>query len=114
MSYDISLEIDTGGDVPFEIYECNITFNLYKMFSVAFQDAFGVESDSINFLDGMNAGEAVIHLERAIRRMKKEPDAYKRYDSPNGWGLYIHALPFLERWLSACRENPKTIISVRK
>lgn len=113
MSYDISLRIDTGGSYPHEVYQSNITFNLHRMFSNAFRYN-GQLSDSINFLDGMKAEDAAAHLGKAVERMKKYPDYFRQFDSPNGWGIYDHALPMLEEWLAACLEHPKTIVKIDK
>jgi hypothetical protein len=38
--------------------------------------------------------------------MKSYPARFEKHNSPNGWGLYKHFLPFVEEYLSACEAHP--------
>ena len=38
--------------------------------------------------------------------MKNDPERFKVFDSPNGWGLYVHLVPWIEKYLAACIEHP--------
>lgn len=44
--------------------------------------------------------------------MKKEPERFKKFGSPNGWGTYEHFLPWVESYLKACEEYPDATIEV--
>ena len=46
--------------------------------------------------------------------MKARPEHYKKFDSEYGWGLYIHFLPWVEKYLEACKNYPDAEISVSR
>ena len=50
-------------------------------------------------------------IEEGLRLLKAEPERFKRFDSPNGWGTYKHFVPFVEKVLAACREYPDADVS---
>ena len=35
---------------------------------------------------------------------------YSTFDSPNGWGLYEHFVPFVAKYLAACIANPTATV----
>jgi hypothetical protein len=35
-------------------------------------------------------------------------------DSPNGWGSYEFAMPWIEKFLAACEAHPKALIGVSR
>ncbi len=91
------------------VYSANITHNLAKMakaagiYDICWQpQEIGVEQ----------AADIVPILEKGLADMKKRPEFYETFDSPNGWGLYKHFVPWLEKYLAACQENPDAIIEV--
>ncbi len=53
-------------------------------------------------------------LERGLADLKERPEYFKQFDSPNGWGIYDDFIPFVEGYLSACREFPETNIYVSR
>lgn len=106
MSYDITLEIDTGGEFLAEVCEVgNHTYNTSQMFF----KALGI---GLTELSGRNAGETIELLERAVKHMEENADEYTPLNPPNGWGSYDTALTYLNRILTACRKHPKSTISV--
>ncbi len=87
------------------LFETNITHNLGGMFE---------EAGVYNILwrgDGMVAGEVLTKLKAALDLMEAEPERFKKHDSPNGWGLYIHAVPWLRGIVEACKNHPHATIS---
>lgn len=105
MSYDIRLEIDTGGPEPATVgREFNMTSNVAPMWRRAGADLAAA--------DGKSAGGLVLFLDAAIRRMKANPDEYRAMDPPNGWGTYEGCLEFLQELRDACAANPNTIVRV--
>jgi hypothetical protein len=58
------------------------------------------------------AYEIIPILEKGLESMKATPEYYKTFDSPNGWGLYEHFLPFVEGYLAACKQYPEAIVDV--
>ena len=39
---------------------------------------------------------------------------FEAFNAPNGWGLYIHFVPFVEAVLAACEEHPDATIRVSR
>lgn len=81
-------------------FSSNITHNLTEMF-----DEAGVY-EILWRGDGLRAGDVLPRLEEALALMRADPPRFEKHNSPNGWGLYIHAVPWLARVVDACREYP--------
>ena len=62
----------------------------------------------------VRAYEIIPILEKGLEDMRARPEHYKTFDSPNGWGTYVHFVPFIEEYLSACKEFPQAIVSVSR
>ena len=93
------------------VFDANITHNLGKM-----ADAAGIyyacwRPEEINC---KLARDIIPILEKGYEDMKSRPDYFKQFDSPNGWGLYIHFLPWVEKYLEACKTYPDAEISVSR
>lgn len=52
------------------------------------------------------ASDIISKLKKGIDLLKSNPDEFKKYNSPNGWGKYEDFLSFLEEYLQACIDNP--------
>lgn len=92
-------------------FSANITHNLNEMADAA--GIYGIvwrpDENGIT-----KAKQLVSPLRKAIAEMKADPVRFKKFNSPNGWGLYKHFVPWLEEYLSACERMPKAIISVSR
>lgn len=113
MSLDIYLgqEIDLGGpDGPewHEVYNANITHNLGRMWQCA-----GVY-DALYESHGKTAVDILPALEVGCDFMLTYPDECKKHNAPNGWGLYEHAVPWLQKLIAACRRYPKATVKVSR
>lgn len=93
------------------VFDANITHNLNKM-----ADAAGiyVACWRPEEIGATKASDIIPILEKGFEDMKTRPEHYKQFDSPNGWGLYIHFLPWVESYLNACRKYPDAIIEVSR
>lgn len=60
------------------------------------------------------ASELVTPLCDGLNKLKAYPKKYETFNSPNGWGLYKHFVPFVENYLNACIENPEATVSVSR
>lgn len=104
MSYDIWLEIDTGGESPAALTDTwSPTFNLGAMFRLAL-------GHRLTEFNGTLGRDAIPTLENAILEMLKNPAMFKELNPPNGWGSYEGALEFLNELLIACTHHPKATI----
>lgn len=53
-------------------------------------------------------------LEKGLSDLKTRPEYFEKFNSPNGWGMYEHFVPFVEKYLEACKEYPDAIIEVSR
>lgn len=60
------------------------------------------------------ASQLIEPLREGIEKMKSDPARFEKHNSPNGWGLYKHFLPWLERYLEACESHPDANVSVSR
>ena len=128
VSYDEgkTYEVDNEG-----VYSANITHNLGEMADKAgiyealwrphrlredYVVAEGDHDAEYEFEDNVTivASEIIPILEKGLADLKSRPDYFKEFDSPNGWGLYIHFVPFVEKYLEACREYPESIVETSR
>jgi len=115
MSLDVSLTItvDTGGPEKTEIklFSANITHNLGDMAGEAGIYKACWHPDEIG---ADTAGKIIPILEQGLADMKARPEHFKKFDSPNGWGLYENFVPWVEEYLEACKKHPKAVIGVSR
>lgn len=107
MSLDVTLTFTRRVSV----YDANITHNLGRMAEEAgiYKHVWRPEEIGIT-----KAAQLIEPLRAGIAQMKVDPARFQRHDSPNGWGLYMDFLPWLERYLAACESNPDAEVSVSR
>lgn len=110
MSLDVDLTVEVDGQ-KVSVFSANITHNLGKMASNAGVYYACWRPEEIN---ATHAAHILPMLDDGIKTMKEFPEHYKRFDSPNGWGLYAHFLPWLEKYAEACRKFPSAKIEVSR
>lgn len=113
LSYDKG---KTHKDQQEEVYLANITHNLGTM-----ADNVSVQHKTLydyllrpEELEITKASELIYPLTIGLAKLKDNPDFYKTFDSPNGWGLYEHFVPFVEKYLEACIANPECTVYVSR
>ena len=111
MSLDFSLIDPTATYATEELFWKNITHNLGGMAKEAgiYEALWRPEEISATI-----AKDIIQLLENGVADRKKRPKHYKKFDSPNGWGLYVHFVPFVEDVLRACKEYPEAEIEVSR
>lgn len=94
-----------------EVYSANITHNLGKMAREAgiYQHLWRPDELGIK-----QAGELIMPLRAGLELLKSDPERFQKFDSPNGWGLYKHFVPFVENYLEACEQNPDSVVEVSR
>ena len=107
----MSLDVTLTRLAPCEVYSANITHNLGKMANAAgiymhlwHPDEIGV-TQARQLIDPLKAG---------LSLMRSDPERFKAFDAPNGWGKYEHFLPFVAGLLAACEANPDATITVSR
>ena len=94
-----------------QFFDANITHNLNAMAEEA--GIYGVvwrpEENGIE-----KASQLIEPLECAISAMKADPTRFEKHNSLNGWGLYKNFVPWLEKYLAACRQCPDAAVRVSR
>lgn len=105
MSLDVYLEVVR----PTQIYNGNITHNLGRMAKAAgiYMHLWRPEEIGIT-----KAEQLIEPLKEGLAKLKADPDHYRTFNSPNGWGRYENFVRFVEDYLNACGENPEAEVSV--
>lgn len=93
------------------VYEANITHNLNRM-----ADAAGIyqhlwRPDEIGIT---KAKQLIQPLEEGLKLLQSDPERFEQYNASNGWGLYKHFVPWVSKYLGACREYPEAEVSVSR
>jgi hypothetical protein len=105
MSLDFYLERTQ----PTTVFSRNITHNLTKMASEAgIYKALWKPNES-----GYYKAEQIIPiLLKGLELLEGDPERFQKFNSPNGWGMYEHFVPFVKAVLEACEEYPDADIAV--
>jgi hypothetical protein len=105
----MSLDFRLKRTQPTVVFDRNITHNLSTMAREAgIYEALWHPNEN-----GYTKAEQIIPiLKEGLAKLKSDPTFFKTFDSPNGWGMYIHFVPFVEAVLAACEEYPDADIEV--
>ena len=108
MSLDIDLYELRDGQ-RHVLFSSNITHNLNKMAEAAgiYQAIWRPEEI---FLDQPRAKDIEPYLYLGIKELASNPEKYKQFDAPNGWGTYEDLLRFLKEYYWACLMTPEAFI----
>jgi len=93
------------------LYSANITHNLATMASEAgiYEALWRPEEKGYT-----HAKDLIKPLEKGLKKLIANPAKYEKFNSPNGWGMYEHFVPFVQQYLEACREYPEAEIEVSR
>ena len=128
LSYD---EGKTYTEDDEQVYRANITHNLGKMADEAgiyealwrphrLKEGYNIlESDyqaewKFEEENKTTAKDIIPLLEKGLADLKSRPEHFEKFNSSNGWGMYEHFVPFVEKYLEACKEYPDAIIEVSR
>ncbi len=53
-------------------------------------------------------------LQEGLAKLEADPEHYEKYNSPNGWGLYKHFVPFVIEVLEACEKYPDAVVKASR
>ena len=107
----MSLDVYLYDDESEEYYWANITHNLGKMAEEAGIYKALWRPEEIN---ATQAKDIIDLLETGLADLKARPEHYEQFNSTNGWGMYEHFVPFVEKYLEACRQYPDATIKVSR
>lgn len=107
----MSLDVYLTEVRPTEIYSANITHNLSKMADEAGIYKHLWRPDELGI---KKAGELVEPLRAGLELLKSDPERFRNFDAPNGWGRYEHLVEFVSEYLGACEENRDADVRVSR
>ena len=107
----MSLDVSLSEMRMTEIYSANITHNLVDMALEAglYQQLWRPEELGIT-----KAGDLIQPLTVGLALLKSDPTRFEKFNASNGWGLYKHFVPFVEKYLRACQDNPDAEVNVSR
>jgi hypothetical protein len=107
----MSLDISLVAVRPTTVFDANYTHNATAMAAEAGIYKAIWRPDEIGLT---KAGEMIPFLRAGLMEMRNEPSRFIAVQPENGWGSYETFLPWVERLLAACEENPDADITVSR
>jgi hypothetical protein len=91
----MSLDVWLTAVRPTTVYDANITHNLGRMAEEAgiYKHLWRPEELGIT-----TASELIEPLTAGLALLKADPVRFEAFNSRNGWGMYEHFVPFVERY----------------
>lgn len=107
----MSLDVTLLAMRKIDVFEANITHNLNTMAKEAgiYKHLWRPEELGVKV-----ANELIEPLKIGLQRLKDTPEYFKQFNPENGWGSYDVFVPWVEKYLAACKENPDAEISVNR
>ena len=93
------------------LYDANITHNLGNMAGEAgiYKALWRPEEIGCKY-----AKDIIDVIEKGLADLKARPEYFETFNSPNGWGMYEHFVPFIEKYLEALKQNPESEIQISR
>jgi hypothetical protein len=107
----MSLYIHLTARVITDVFSTNITHNLTPMAKEAdlYQAIWHPEE-----LGFTKAKQLIKPLKAGLKLLKSDPEKFRAFDAPNGWGDYVTLVDVVEKYLAACIAWPKAAISAHR
>ena len=92
-----------------EYFSANITHNLGRMAQEAgiYEWLWGAEERGTK-----SAAELIEPLEKGLALLESDQPRFEKFNSPNGWGMYAHFVPFVREVLNAAKQYPHAHVGV--
>lgn len=94
-----------------EVYSANITHNLNKMAVAAGIYEPLWRPDEAGYF---RAGELIEPLSEGLIKLLADPEHYKQFNPPNGWGSYDGLVEFVTEYIEACKQNRDARVEVSR
>lgn len=105
----MSLDVSLTATRPTQVFEANITHNLWEMAQEAGIYKCLWRPDEIGITE---ARQLIQPLSDGLADMRARPEHFKKFNAVNGWGTYDQFIPWIENYLAACEKNPDAAISI--
>lgn len=94
------------------VYESNITHNLAEMADKARLYNALWHPENLELKNPVKAEDIIPLLEKGLKDLEDRPEYFEKFNAENGWGTYIHFVPFVRNYLNACKEFPQALVEV--
>lgn len=114
MSLDVYLcgpKCEHCGRGPDTLYSANITHNLNSMAEAAGIYGACWRPETIGIT---KASQLIEPLRAGLAWLRANPVDARKHDAKNGWGVYEHFVPWVEKYLAACERYPDAEVSVSR
>ncbi len=107
----MSLDVGLVAIRPTTVYDRNITHNLTEMADEAgiYKHLWRPEELFI-----FHAMDLIAPLKEGLSKLKADPERFKKFNPPNGWGSYENLVEFVEDYIVACVKNPDATITISR
>ncbi len=107
----MSLDVMLTRTQPTRVFSANITHNLGEMAEEAgiYKHLWRPEEIGIS-----TAAQLIEPLKAGIALMESDPERFKKFNAPNGWGMYEHFMPWLHKYLETCEQYPDATVEVSR
>lgn len=113
----MSLDVDLMVTQPVSVYNGNITHNLGDMAEAVvlsngltlYQVLWRPDEHELKF-----ARDIYDLLDEGYIILLTDPEKYKKYNPPNGWGSYDGLVNFVYKYRDACRYNPDAELRISR
>ncbi len=126
VSYDLGKTLEPKIE---EVYSANITHNLREMADKAgiyealwrphrLKLGYNIPEDArdaeyeFEEANPSEAHEIIPIIEKGLADLKARPEYFEKFNSDNGWGMYVNFVPFVEKYLYALKEYPDARIEI--
>jgi len=93
------------------MYADNITHNLADMAKKAGLYKYLWRPDEVGC---MHASDLISNLTKGLEALEDDPQYFKQFEPSNGYGTHKGLVVFVRNYLAACKEYPRTEISVNR
>lgn len=107
----MSLNVYLTAIRPTTVFDANITHNLNRMADAAGIYKYLWRPDELGI---SKAKDLIEPLAAGLELMRADKARFEEFNANNGWGTYEQFLPWIEKYLAACQENPDADVSVSR
>jgi len=107
----MSLDVSLTAIRPSVVFCYNITHNLTEMATDAGIYKHLWRPKEINIT---TAAQLIEPLRVGLELLRSDPERFKQFNPPNGWGDYDGLVKFVAAYLVACENNPDAEIYVSR
>lgn len=107
----MSLDVWLTATRPTTVFDYNITHNLTQMADHAGIYRHLWRPDELGIA---HAEQLIAPLTDGLALLESDPEHFRQFNPPNGWGNYDGLVRFVRAYLDACKQNPDAEVRVSR